>query len=117
MQPKVTATRKTAGPKKPKRKCTAATKPAAWKTKKKATASVKNVAAKPTTPELVFPTQPPTSPLEEISDLLNDLPIQACLELTRRLLTSLSSLPSGADGPRAVLKTVILLVAEFGSTL
>jgi hypothetical protein len=64
----------------------------------------------------VIPTQSPTSPLEEISDLLDHLPIQACVELTRRLLTSVSSLPTGAARPRAVLKTVILFVAEYGST-
>jgi hypothetical protein len=64
----------------------------------------------------VVPTQSPTSPLEKISDLLDHLPIQACVELTRRLLTSISSLPTGAVRPRAVLKTVILFVAEYGST-
>jgi hypothetical protein len=74
------------------------------------------VAAKPTTPELVVPTQPSSSPLEDISDLLGRLPLQACVELTRRLLTSLSSLLTGAARPRAVLKTVILFVAEYGST-
>jgi hypothetical protein len=64
----------------------------------------------------VVPTQSSTSPLEEISDLLDYLPIHACVELTRRLLTSISSLPTGAARPRAVLKTVILFVAEYGST-
>jgi hypothetical protein len=48
-------------------------------------------------------------PLEEISDLLDVLPIQACVDLTRRLLTSVSTLPTGADRPRSVLKTVIIL--------
>jgi outer membrane biosynthesis protein TonB len=115
-QPKVTATRKMAGPKKPEPKSTAATKPAAGKSKKKAAASVKTAAAKPTTPDLVVPTQCPTSPLEDISDLLDRLPLQACVELTRQLLTSISSLPTGTARPWAVLKTVILLVAEYGST-
>jgi len=55
-QPKVTTTRKTAGPKKPKPKSPAATKPAAVKTKKKAAAIDKTAAAKPSTPELVVPT-------------------------------------------------------------
>ena len=82
----------------------------------KAAASVKTAAAKPKTPELVVPTQSSTSPLEDISDLLDHLPIQACVELTRWLLTSISSLPTGAARPRAVLKTVILFVAEYGST-
>jgi hypothetical protein len=115
-QPKVTATRKTAGPKKPKLKSTAATKPATDKPKKKAAAIVKTVTAKPTTPDLVVPTQSSNSPLEDISDRLDRLPIQACVELTRRLLTSIPSLPTGAARPRAVLKTVILFVAEYGST-
>jgi hypothetical protein len=115
--PKVAATRKTARPKKPEPKSTAATKStAAGKSKKKAAASVKAVAAKPTTPQLVVPTQPSSSPLEDISDLLDHLPLQACVELTRRLLTSISSLPTEADRPRAVLKTVNLFVAKYGST-
>jgi hypothetical protein len=105
----------TAGPKKPTPLSTAATKPVAGKTKKKAAASVKTAAAKITTPDLVVPTKSSTSPLEEISDLLYHLPIQACVELTRRILTSISSLPTGAARPRAVLKTVILFVAEYGS--
>jgi hypothetical protein len=93
-QPKVTATRKTAGSQKPKPKSTAATKPAAGKSKNKA-ASVKTAAAKPTTSELVVHTQFPTSPLEEISDLLDHLPIQACVELTRRLLSPPPPSPQG----------------------
>ena len=97
-------------------KSAAATKPAAGKTKKKAAESVKTAAAKPTTPELVVPTQSSTSTLEDISDLLDHLPIQACEELTRRLLTSTSFLPTGAARQLAVLKTVILFVAEYGST-
>jgi hypothetical protein len=112
----VTATRKTAGPKKPKQISTARTKPSAGKTKKKVAASVKTATAKPTTPDMVVPTQSSTSPLEEMSDLLEHLPVQACVELNRRLLTSISSLPTGAARPRANLKTVILFVAEYGST-
>ena len=115
-QPKVTATRKKAGPKKREPKPTAAAQPAAGKSKKKVAAGVKTAATKPTTPVLVVPNQRPTNPLEEISDLLDRLPLQACVELTRRLLTSISSLPTGTARPRAVLKTVILFVAEYGST-
>ena len=77
---------------------------------------MKTAAAKPKNPELVDPTQTSTSPLEDISDLLENLPIHACVELTLRLLTSISSLPTGADRPRTVLKTVILFVAEYDST-
>ena len=105
-----------AGPKKPKTKSAAANKPAAGKTKKKADASVKTAAAKPSTPELVVPTQSSTFPLEDISDLLDRLPIKACVELPLLLLTSISSLPTGAARPPAVLKTVIVFVAEYGST-
>jgi len=112
----VPATRKTAGPKKPKPKSTAATKLAARKTKKKAAASVKTAAAKPTTPDLVVPTQYSPFPQNEISDLLHHLPIQTCVELTRRLPMSISSLPTGAARSRGVLQIVILFVAEYGST-
>ena len=82
-QPKVTATRKTARCKKPE-------------PKKKAVAIVETAAAKPTTPKLVVPTHSSTNPLEEISDLLDHLPLQACVELTCRLITSIPSLPTGA---------------------
>jgi len=64
----------------------------------KAAASAKTAAAKPANlkiPNLVVPTQNPTSQLVDISDLLENLPIHACVELTRRLLTSISSLPTG----------------------
>ena len=115
-QLKVTATRKKAGPKKSKPKSPAATKPATGKAKKKAAASVKTAGAKSTTPEMVVPNQSCTSQLKEISDLLDHLPIQACVELNSRLLTSISSLPTGAARPRAVWKTVILFVAVYGST-
>ena len=114
-QPNVTATRKKAGPKKPKPEPTAAAQPAAGKSKKKVVASVKYVATKPTNPVLVVTNQSPTKPLEEISDLLDRLPLQACVELTRRLLTSIF-LPTVTARPRAVLKTVILFVDEYGTT-
>ena len=63
----------------------------------------------------MVPNQSPTNPLEEVSDLLDRLPLQACVEVTRRLLTSFYSLPSGAARPRAVLKTVILFVANMAA--
>jgi len=115
-KPTVTATRETTRPKKPELKSTAAPQWVPGKSKKKAFASVKTAAAKHTTPSLVVPTHNPTNPLEDILDLLDHLPLHACVELTRRLLTSISSLPTGAASPRAVLKTVILFVAEYGST-
>ena len=64
-QPKVTSTRKRASPKNAQPKSTAATKLAAGKTKKKAAASIKTAASKPTTPDVVVPTQISTSPLEK----------------------------------------------------
>jgi hypothetical protein len=54
------------------------------------------------------------SPLEGITDLLGKLPTSACVQLTRRLLSTASSLPRGEAHPRAVLETVILFVAEHG---
>jgi hypothetical protein len=63
----------------------------------------------------VAPTQTNHSPIE-ISDLLDKLPLNACVELTRRLLTSISTLPTGSARTRAVLKVVILFVAQYGST-
>jgi len=115
-KPTVTATRETARPKKPELKSTAAPQRAPGKSKKKAVTTVKTTAAKTATPSLVFPTQNPNSPLENISDLLDHLPLQAFVELTRGLLASIASLPTGAVRPRAVLKTVIIFVAEYGST-
>ena len=109
----VTATRKTARLQKSERKFTAAPKLAAGKSQKKADANVKSAAAKPTTPNLVVQNQSSTSPLEEISDLLDLLPLHAYVELTCRLPISFS-LPTGAASPRAVLKTVVLFVAEYG---
>ena len=112
----MTATRKTARLKKSEHKSTAATKPAAGKSKKKVVASVKTADTKPTTPVLVVPTQIPTNPFEEISYFLDRLHIQACVELTLRLLTSFSYLPSGVARSRSALKTIILFVVEYGST-
>jgi hypothetical protein len=65
---------------------------------------------------LVAPTQPVPSPIEEISDLLDNLPLNACVELTRQLLISVPTLPSEPARSRAVLKIVILFVTEYGST-
>jgi hypothetical protein len=62
--------------------------------------------------ELVLP-QHTQSPHECISDLEN-LPLLACVQLTRRLLTFVSTLPPGAERQRAILKTVVLFVATYG---
>ena len=112
-QPTVTATRQKARPQKPEPKPTAAPKRAAGKSKK-AAASVKTAAAKTSPPNLVIPTQSSTSPLEEILDLVDHLSLPSCAELTRRIIASIPSLPKGAARSRAVLKIVILFVAEDG---
>jgi hypothetical protein len=105
-----------AKPKKPAPRLAAAAKETSAKPTKKVSAIVKTVPVKSQTNNLVVTTQRPASVLEDISDLLDYLPLQACVELTRRLLTSIPYLPPGAAHPRAVLKTVILFVAEYDST-
>jgi hypothetical protein len=111
-RPQVTATGKKAKPEKAEPKTSAAPRAATVKTKKAATTSAKHVvASQPVTNPL-----PATSQLEGISDLLDNLPPDASVEPTRRLLTSISSLPKGVVRPRAVLKTVILFVVEYSST-
>jgi hypothetical protein len=74
--------------------------------------------SQPTPMVLVAPSQTTStqSPLEEISDILNNLPLKGCVELTRRLLTSVPTLPAGPARTRAVLKIVVLFVADYGST-
>jgi len=63
------------------------------------------------------PAQPGRSPLEGIADLLDILPTtEACVELTHRLLTMAPTLPAGESRPKAILKTVILFIAEYDST-
>jgi hypothetical protein len=54
------------------------------------------------------------TPLEGIADLLENLPNKARVELTRHLLSTASSLPTGEASSRAVLKTVILFIPEYG---
>jgi hypothetical protein len=68
---------------------------------------------KPNPTHIPLPNQ---SPIEEISDLLDNLSVKACVEITRRLLTAVPTLPSGAAHSRDVLKIVILFEAEYGST-
>ena len=62
------------------------------------------------------PITPNQSPIEDITDPLDNLPLDFCVELTRRLLTALPNLPAGAARSRAVLKTVVFFIAEYGST-
>jgi hypothetical protein len=73
---------------------------------------VKSGKSSPKNPNPTKPIPPPQSfksPFEEISDLLDTLPLGASVELTRRLLTAAPTLPSGAARSRAVLKIVVLL--------
>jgi len=58
-------------------------------------------------------TQHTRSPHECVSDLEN-LQLLACVQLTRRLLTSVSTLPPGAERSRVILKIVVLFVAAYG---
>jgi hypothetical protein len=112
-QPRVTATTKKAKPEKAEPKITAVPKAASVKPRKAAATGAKPVAT--AAPPVANP-HPITSLLEGISDLIDKLPLDACEKLTRRLLTSIPSLPKGAAFPRAVLKTVIFYMDEYGST-
>ncbi|KDR15885.1 hypothetical protein L798_09811 [Zootermopsis nevadensis] len=68
-------------------------------------------------PKKTDPTPPKgQSPLQEISDILETLSPRACIELTRRLLAVIHSLPPGGSHPRALLKTVLLFMADNGGT-
>ena len=69
--------------------------------------------SQPKSKKLVIPSQPNQSPVE-ISDLLDNLPLNACEELTCRLLTSVTNLLSGPTRSRAMLK-IVLFVGEYGS--
>jgi hypothetical protein len=99
----------------------AAANPALKSTKAFRQAQVKNtqekVKAGKSSPKILNPTTPTPAPqiaqsaIEEISDLLDTLPIDGCVELTRRLLIAASTLPSGAARSRAVLKIGVLFVA------
>jgi hypothetical protein len=80
-------------------------------------ASTKHCLTTPIPPKhLVSPPTANPSPLERISDLLDTLPMDACVELSRRLVTAVPFLPPGPARSRAVLIIVILFVAEYGST-
>ena len=115
-QPKLPATRETSRPQKTEPKSTVAPNKAAGKSKKKPAASAKHATDKTTPPNLVVLTQTSTSSLEDISDLLEHRPHSECVELTRRILASISSIPPGAARMRAVLKTVIHFSTEYGNT-
>jgi hypothetical protein len=57
---------------------------------------------------------PNQSPLEGIADILDKLSISACLQLTRRLHYTTSSLPTADACQPAILKTIILYLAAHG---
>jgi hypothetical protein len=63
------------------------------------------------TDSTLSPTQSRT-PLEGITELLENIPNKSCVELTRRLLSTVCSLPTREARPRSVLKTVIPFTAE-----
>jgi hypothetical protein len=111
----VTTTRKTAR-QKLDHIHTAAHKAATVKPQNQVATVFKTVADKPNPAKWVVTTGPTTSPLRGISGLLDNLPLETFLKLTRLLLNSISSHPTGAARPLAFLKTVTLFVAEYGST-
>jgi hypothetical protein len=53
------------------------------------------------------------SPLEGIADLLENLPTEACIGFTSRLLSTAASLRTDEARSQAFLKTVILFIAEY----
>jgi hypothetical protein len=75
-----------------------------------------NTSTKPVKAPVIVENPRLTTPLEDISDLLNSLSHEVCVQLTRRVVASISSLPTGAARHTAVLKPVILFYAEYGST-
>jgi hypothetical protein len=72
--------------------------------------------SQPKTNELVVTPQPNQSPIEEISDLIDNLSLNVRVKLTCKILISFPTLPSGLACSRVVIKAVALLVAEYGST-
>jgi len=97
-------------------KPTAAPKLAPVSTKWHVAKTAKPKVEDPKSANEVVPPHPNQSPLEGISDLLDKLPLETCVKLTHQLLTSAPTLPIGRARPQAVLKTVILFVAEYCST-
>lgn len=78
---------------------------------------VRTMADKPNPAKLVVPPHPTHSPLESISKLLYNLPLEEFVELAHRLLSSIYSIRTGAARPQAVLKTVIQFLAKYESDL
>jgi len=64
---------------------------------------------------MVVPPQPNKFPIE-ISDLPDNLALNLCVELTRKIPIFFPTLLSWLALSRAVVKTVVLFVAEYGST-
>jgi hypothetical protein len=56
---------------------------------------------------------PSQSHLEGIMDILEYLPSETCFKLTRSLVTTASSFPTGIARQRAVLKSVIHFIAGY----
>jgi hypothetical protein len=128
--PPVTTTVKKAKPEKAE-PSTAAPKKAAVKPQKAAGSAIKpvptqpavkskkaaNSGSKPVRAPVTVDNPPSTLPLEDITDLLDSLSREECVRLSRRVVACISSLPTGADRHTAVLKTVILFFAGYGTTL
>jgi hypothetical protein len=114
-QAETTNTRKTAKTNMSAPKPTAALKLAPVTTKWQVAKTAKSKVEDPKSANEVVPPHPNQSLLEGISDLLDKLPLDTCVELTCQLLTTAPTLPTGRAHPQAVLKTVIHFVAEYGS--
>lgn len=80
--------------------------------------SIYQSAAKEPTPiNLVLNTKTNQLPIEEIYHMLDNVLVEACVELTRRLLAALLTLPTGVARSRSNLQTVVLFIVEYGSTV
>jgi hypothetical protein len=62
------------------------------------------------------PPQPSLSPVEEISRLLDTLPLDAYVDPTRLFVVAVPNLSPGEVRSLAVLKIVVLFISDYGST-
>lgn len=113
-QSEVTNTRNTGKTTKSAPNVTEAPKQAPLPKTMKTATHVKSSQPKPN--DLVTTPHPNQSPIEEISDPLDNLPLNACVDLTRRILTSVPTITSGPARLLVVLKTVVLFVSAYSIT-
>jgi hypothetical protein len=78
--------------------------------------NAKPATAQPTSKKLVVAPQPIISSPDGISNFIDQLPLEACVDLNRRLITSIPSIPMGEAHQWAFLKNVLFFVAEYGIT-